>query len=160
MVVSAGVAGGAGVDLRGIWQVYYRDIATGRMWPGGRYENVVCVNGKAFLAAWLNLENPVHSRTTVYGAVGTSATAPSGGDTGLGSELARVVLATSSRLSNLVTLDFFFGSGQGNGTLTEAGLFLGANGDAGSGSLLSHVAISENKTSSVTMTLEFSVQVG
>jgi len=154
MVVSPGVA------LRDIWQVHYREIATGRTWPGGRYENVVCVNGKAFLAAWLNLESPVHSRSTIYGAVGTSATAPAGGDTGLGSELARVVLATSSRLSNLVTLDFFFGSGQGNGVLMEAGLFLGATSSAGTGSLLSHVAISENKTSSVTMTLEFSLQIG
>ena len=147
------------IALRGLWRVTYRDVASGRGWDGGRYANVVCLNGKSFLASWLNIENPVHSRTNVYGAVGTSATPPGSGDTVLGSELARVVLATSSRLGNVVTLDFFFNSGQGNGTLTEAGLFLGAGSSGGSGNLLSHVAISENKTSAVTMTLEFSLQI-
>ncbi|HEV7216699.1 MAG TPA: hypothetical protein VGP33_16455 [Chloroflexota bacterium] len=150
----------SGIGLRGIWRVLYREVDGGRRWRGGTYANVVCLNGKSFLAAWLNLENPVHSRSNVYGAVGTSAAAPGGGDSALGSELARVALATSSRLGNVVTLDFFFNSGQGNGTLTEAGLFLGAGSGGGSGNLLSHVAISENKTSAVTMTLEFSLQVG
>ena len=149
-----------GLALRGRWRVYYREPATGREWAGGHYANVACVNGKNFLASWLNLENPTQSRSTIYGAVGTSTVAPSSGDSGLGSELARVVLATSSRLGNVVTLDFFFASGQGNGTLAEAGLFLGATSGAGSGNLLSHVAISENKTSAVTMTLEFSLQIG
>jgi hypothetical protein len=149
-----------GLTLRGRWRVRYRDPATGRTWAGGRYENVACLNGKSYLAAWLNLENPPLSGSNIYGAVGTSATPPSGGDSALGSELARVVLATSSRLGNVVTMDFFFGSGQGNGALAEAGLFLGATGGTGSGSLLSHVAISESKTSAVTMTLEFSMQVG
>ena len=120
------------IALRGLWRVTYRDVASGRGWDGGRYANVVCLNGKSFLASWLNIENPVHSRTNVYGAVGTSATPPGSGDTVLGSELARVLLATSSRLSNVVTLDFFFNSGQGNGTLTEAGLFLGASSSSGS----------------------------
>ena len=149
-----------GIALRGSWRVTYRDVLTGRSWAGGRYANVVCLNGKSFLASWLNLESPVHNRANVYGAVGTSATPPGSSDTVLGNELARVLLATSSRLSNVVTLDFFFNSGQGNGTLTEAGLFLDAGGGSGSGNLLSHVAISENKTSAVTMTLEFSLQIG
>lgn len=149
-----------GISLHGVWRVRYRDVASGRGWAGGTYANVVCLNGKGFLAAWLNLEDPLHTRSNVYGAVGTSTTPPASGDSALGSELARVVLATSSRLANVVTLDFFFGSGQANGTLAEAGLFLGAGSGSGSGNLLSHVAISENKTSAVTMTLEFSLQVG
>lgn len=148
------------IGLKGVWRVRYQDVDSGRTWTAGIYTNVVCLNGKSFLASWLNLENPLHSRSNVYGAVGTSTTPPGSGDSVLGSELARVVLATSSRLGNVVTLDFFFASGQGNGTLTEAGLFLGAGSGGGSGNLLSHVAISENKTSAVTMTLEFSVQVG
>jgi hypothetical protein len=148
------------LTLRGCWRVRFRDPATGRTWAGGSYRNAACLNGKSYLAAWLNLENPPLSGSTIYGAVGTSATPPSSGDSVLGSELARVFLATSSRLGNVVTMDFFFGSGQGNGNLTEAGLFLGATSGAGSGNLLSHVAISETKTSAVTMTLEFSIQVG
>ncbi|MCL4541592.1 MAG: hypothetical protein M1396_04555 [Chloroflexi bacterium] len=69
-------------------------------------------------------------------------------------------LGISSRATNTVLFDFFFTAGEANGTLTEAGCFLEASSTANSGQLLSHVVISETKTASVTMTLEFSIQVG
>lgn len=146
--------------LVGAWRVRTHDAATGRTRSDRTYRNVACINGKSFVAAWLNVENPAHSLTTIYGAAGTSGTAPAAGDSQLGAELARVVLGSNSRLANVVTMDFFFSTTQANATLTEAGLFLGANGGANSGSLLSHVAISETKTNVVTMTLEFSLSIG
>lgn len=146
--------------LLGVWRVTMRDARSGRFLSRRRYENVACLNGKSFIAQWLNLENPAHTLANVYGAVGTSATAPAATDTRLGAELGRVVLGTNSRAANVVTMDFFFNTSQGNGTLAEAGLFLGATNAANSGNLLSHVAISENKTNLVTMTLEFSIQIG
>ena len=144
--------------LRGIWRVRYRDPVTGREWPGDEYRNVICQNGKNVLAAWLDGEAPALG--PIYGAVGTGTAAPTSSDVQLQTELARVALAVSSRSTNVVLLDFFFTTSEGNGTLTEAGCFLQAGSGANTGQLLSHVAISETKTASVTMTLEFSIQVG
>lgn len=151
---------GATITLAGSWRLRCFDAVTGSLLRERTYRNTICGNGANFLASWLNLENPSHTATTIYGAVGTGAAAPTAGDTQLGAELARVVLATSSRLGNVVTLDFFFNTSQGNGAWAEAGLFLGASAAAGSGQLLSHVAVSETKTSSITATLEFSIQIG
>ncbi len=148
--------------LMGVWRVRYRDPVTGRMWDGGTYRNVICFNGKALIAEWLNGENPALG--PIYGAVGTGTAAPASTDAQLQAEIARVALASSSRntsVNNSVVLfDFFFTTGQANAMLTEAGLFLAASSAANAGALLSHVAISETKTSSVTMTLEFSIQIG
>lgn len=146
--------------LRGVWRVTMRDAGSGRIISRRRYSNVACVNGKSFIASWLNLEAPAHNSSNIYGAVGTSATAPAATDTQLGAELARVLLGANSRLTNVVTMDFFYNTSQGNGAWTEAGLFLGANSAANSGSLLSHVTVSENKTTLVTATLEFTIQIG
>jgi hypothetical protein len=146
--------------LTGTWRIRMHEAASGRLLSDRTYRNVICVNGKNYLAAWLNIETPAQTLTTIYGAVGTNVTAPASGDTQLGTELARVVLGSNSRFANVVTMDFFFNTGQGNGTWTEAGLFLGATAAANNGSLLSHVAVSETKTNLITATLEFSLQVG
>lgn len=148
------------VTLRGIWRIRMHEAASGRTVSEREYRNVACVNGKAFIAGWLNVENPSHTLTNIYGAVGTSATVPASTDTQLGTELARVVLGTNSRAGNVVTLQFFYNTSQGNGTWTEAGLFLGASAGVNSGNLLSHVAVSETKTNLLTATLAFSVQIG
>ena len=145
-----------GFRLSGIWTARYRDVRTGRTWRGGVYRNVVCLNGSSVIAAWLNAEAPALS---YWGAVGTGTSAPVNTDTQLGAELGRVQLASSSRGTNIVLLDFFFNTGQGNGALTEAGCFLSANAGVNSGQLLSHVAISENKTTGVTLTLEFQLTI-
>lgn len=150
----------AALCLVGAWRLTFRDAATGQVVRRRRYTNVACVAGKAFIAAWLNVENPVHTLTNIYGAVGTGVTPPTSGDTQLGAELARVALGTNSRAANVVTLDFFFNTSQANGAWTEAGLFLAAGAGANNGNLLSHVAVSETKTASVTATLEFSLQIG
>ncbi len=152
------------LGLTGIWRVRYQDpggsrsAGRDRTWEGGTYRNVICNSGKALIAAWLNGENPALG--SIYGAVGTGTAAPASTDIQLQTEIARVALAVSSRNVSTVLFDFFFTTGEANVALTEAGLFLAASSAANAGALLSHVAISENKTSSVTMTLEFSIQVG
>ena len=144
--------------LKGCYRFRYRDAASGATREGGRYENVVCLPGKALIAAWLNGESVVP--TPLYGAVGTGSGTPGAGDSALFAELQRVLLASSTRGSNVVTLDFFYSTSQANGTLTECGLFLAASATANSGSLLSHALISEVKTSTETLTVEFTITVG
>ena len=143
--------------LVGVWRIRMRDAHTGRLLSDRTYRNTICANGKVYIAQWLNGELTALS---MYGAVGTSGTAPTSADTQLGAELARVALASTSRSTNVATIDFFYTTSQGNGTWAEAGLFLGATGTANSGSMLSHVLCSEVKTSSITATLEFAIQIG
>lgn len=146
--------------LTGTWRITMRDAATGLLRSEREYRNIATVNGKTFLAQFLNLEAPPHTATNIYGAVGTSNFPPDATQTNLAAELARVVLATTSRSANVVTMDFFFNTSQGSGAWAEAGLFLGASGTANSGQMLSRVLVSETKTSSITATLEWSVQIG
>ena len=150
--------GDPSLPFKGCYRFRYRDAATGATRVSGCYQNVVCLTGKALIAAWLNGEGAMP--TPLYGAVGTGSGTPGTGDSALFAELQRVALASSTRGSNVVTLDFFFSTGQANGTLTECGLFLAASAAANSGSLLSHALISEVKTSTETLTVEFTITVG
>ena len=148
------------IRLTGIWTARMFDARSGRLVSEREYHNTICVNGKAFIASWLNIENPAHNLTNIYGAVGTSATAPASSDTQLGAELARVILGTNSRASNVVTMSFFWPTSAGNGTWAEAGLFLGATSAANNGSLLSHTVVSEVKTSALTAVLACQISIG
>jgi hypothetical protein len=107
--------------------------------------------------ALLNLENP--TITPIYGAVGNGASVtPGTNDIKLATEVGRVVLSYNGRSNNVNTWDFFFTTSQGNpgsGNLTEAGIFLIGSATANSGYMLSHVVISEPKTTAETMTMEF-----
>lgn len=151
---------GDAVRLVGTWRITMRDAASGLVVRERAYHNIACVNGKAYIAQWLNGENPALSPTTIYGAVGSLGGSVSAADTSLNGEIDRMPLATSSRSVNVTTFDFFYPTGRGNGTWAEAGLFLGASGAIGAGMLLSHVLVSETKTSSITATLEFTIQIG
>jgi len=132
-----------------------RDAVTGAVKSRRRYRNKVCNAGLGVLMGWLNLENP--TLTPIYGAVGTGSGTPAATNTALFAELARVQLSYNYRSTATTTLDFFFTTSQGNGTLTEAGVFLGASGTSGSGSLLSHALITQVKNNTETLTLEIAV---
>lgn len=140
--------------VHGRWSFRYRDVVTGEERQGGVYENQICLNGCAVLAALLNGEGPALG---LYGAVGTGSAIPSFGDTQLAAEYARVALAASSRASNVTSLEFFFLTSQANTTITECGAFLTATATANSGQLLSHALISETKNDTETMTIEVAV---
>jgi predicted RNA-binding Zn-ribbon protein involved in translation (DUF1610 family) len=62
-----------------------------------------------------------------YCAVGSDNTAVTAGDTALGSELARSDFDECSRTGQVVTVDTWFGSSEGNGTWRESGLFNAAS---------------------------------
>lgn len=150
---------GETLTLKGEYRLTFRDAKTGRVTRRATYRNVVCANGKSYIASWLNGE--IGTMPTVYGAVGTGASPnPQSTDTQLVTELSRAVLASNQRTGNQVVMDFFWTTATGNGVLTEAGVFLGGSATANSGSLLSHVLISENKTSAETLTVEFTFTVG
>ena len=84
-----------------------------------KIENVVVAVGKQIIAARLvgnTIAVPSHM------AVGTDATAAATGQTALGGELGRVVLDSTTRVSNVLTYVATFPAGTGTGALAEAAI--------------------------------------
>ena len=85
--------------------------------------NLVVNVGKTFIAASM-LKTTTNTPTAMtHMAVGTTSTAPAGGDTALGGEAGRVALASATSSSNVVTYTATFPAGTGTGALVEAGIF-------------------------------------
>jgi hypothetical protein len=148
------------VTLTGIWRFIKRD-ASGNVVSDHTYRNVVPTVGHAALAAQLANAGTYPVKAT-YIAVGSDATAPAAGDTTLGTEVARKAIAGASNTSNVATIDGFFNETEANAVLAEAGLFgdgsaIQATATADTGILYSHVAISETKSASETLTITFTM---
>lgn len=89
-----------------------------------KHPNLVVTSGKEFIARRLA------SNTTniSYIAVGTSTAVAALSDTALGTELDRTNLSSNASVTGSeVTYTAYFGTGNANGTFSEAGLFDSAN---------------------------------
>lgn len=87
-------------------------------------KNLVVTTGKGFIAARM-----IGAPTAMsHMAVGSSSTAPAAADTGLGGELGRVTLTSSSVTGAVVTYAASFPAGIGTGAVVEAGLFNASSG--------------------------------
>lgn len=144
------------MKLSGKWRFIHKTSSGILVRVSDWYPNVICQNGKNYIAAWLNGENPVLG---LWGAVGTGTTTPLATDTQLQTEIARVPLAVSTRGNNIVLFDFFFTTSQAVGTLKEFGAFFNATATANSGQLLNHSAITEVKVNTNTLTAELQLTV-
>jgi hypothetical protein len=139
--------------------------------------NVMCTGGFTQLAAalvWSGLTDqaanvgaagPVYL-APLYGAIGTGAGVPAKADTGLFTEYARQAVgagastpATSSIAAQATWL-FYFASPASTVTITEAGLFVGATSQAGSGTLVDHWAFSPTLTVPTTDSVILQVSLG
>ncbi len=126
-------AANQGMTLKGRWKV----VLTG---PDGKVkdtregDNVVCTNGKEFLASFLYSASVAAATFTCkYVAIGTDSTAEAAGNTALGTETARHT-GTVSYVSNQVyRVTATFATGVGTGTIVEYGLLSSSSG----GTLLS-----------------------
>lgn len=89
-------------------------------------------------------------------AVGTNSTAAAGGDTTLGTEVARVAISSGTSSGAVATYVASFPAGTGTGALVEAGLFNAAS----VGTLLCRTVFSViNKGASDSMTITWTVTV-
>lgn len=119
------------------------------------YKNLAVNSGLDMLRDFMFGDQPGHP---THGAVGTSGTAAAAGDTALGAEVFRDVIASRVKGAQTLTVQFVLGSTHANGeTLVEAGLFNAAAG----GTMYARVVISPvNKTALlsvlVTWTLSWS----
>ncbi|MFJ5532502.1 hypothetical protein [Streptomyces sp. NPDC093261] len=130
----------ASLAVHGRLALVVHDAATGEEVDRRESDNLITTAGLNALAAALNWAfienynatwgNPFTATSgnlgDVYGAVGTSATAPAAGDAALGFEIGRQLVTNSAYGANQLTLSFFLPTTLGNGNLVEAGVFVGA----------------------------------
>lgn len=122
--------------------------------------NVACNAGRSTLLNFLGAATGLTGVT--YFAVGTGtlpASGPSSGDTQLVTEVFRKGITSVTVSGNQVLLACNFLTTEGNYTYTEAGLFGGstASGTANSGTLFAHAAYVYSKSSSVSLTNDYTL---
>lgn len=136
-----------------------RDAKTGKIKKIVRAHNKIPTVGLAGIISQMTeaVPTPTSIRIT-YGEAGTGSTAPAAGDTATETPLNRVAVASISPSSTTAYITLFFGTTEANGALREATLWFGsATSTIGTGTLLSRVAISITKTSSDTLTLDWTI---
>lgn len=123
--------------------------------------NLIVTVGKVAVARRLgNIGLLANEGMCTYGCTGTNVAAPVVGNTQLGTELARKLLAVTSYASNVITLKTFFTTAESNGALTEFGLFgEAATGAANSGTMFNHAVISVTKDVTKTLRVEVSITI-
>lgn len=137
-----------------------KDAITGkvlRVWKG---HNLCPTVGRAAIANALTDATPAPATTRInYVALGSGTNAPANGDTTLQTETYRNTVASETNASNIAYITGFFSATETSGTYREAGLFIEGTGSANSGTLLSRVAINITKSSSETLTLDWSLTI-
>lgn len=118
----------SGVHLKGRWQATLRG-------PDGQVKtqlvgtNVVCTNGKEFLASYLYSGAVAASTFTMkYVAIGSDSTGEAAANTALGTELARTTGTASYVSGAIFRVTATFPAGTGTGAIVEYGVFSSSTG--------------------------------
>lgn len=145
------------VGIKGIYNFTVRDAKTGRVLRSYRYSNLVPTVGRTMIANNLTSGSPTNVMKVTHCALGSNATAPANADTQLGTEVYRNAIASLTNAANIAYATGFFSAAETSGTYAEAGIFSNGTGTANSGVLLSHVSVSITKSTSVTLTLDWTL---
>jgi hypothetical protein len=148
------------IKIKGSVKITMRNVDTGEI-VYQTVSNLITTAGKVSMASALRGLTSNNQGIITYCAVGTDATAPDSANTTLGTELGRKLVSVRSSASNVATFQTFFTTNEVNGTLKEAGLFGDdASGTVDTGTLFAHTAIDRTKTSSDTLTFEWTITIG
>lgn len=146
--------------VKGMLVATIRDAKTGRVKRRYRYKNLNPTVLFTMIANNLTSPNPTNAMRINYAAVGTDSTAPALGNTQLVAEIQRTQIASLSNNGSIAYATGFFNESQGNGTLREAAIFADGTSTANSGVLVSRVIINITKTSSESLTLDWTITIG
>jgi hypothetical protein len=142
----------------GAVELVARDAITKHVVDIVKVKNLFVTVGKAGLADLFRGNTAGNRGQPTYQAIGTSSTAPAAGDTQLTAEGFRKLISIRSASANVASFQTFFDTSEGNIVIAEAGLFGdNATGTANSGVLYCHALLSFTKTSSVTLTITWTV---
>ena len=122
-------------------------------------DNLIPTVGRTMIANNLTNASPTNVMKITHTALGTGAVAPANGDTQLGTETYRNAIASITNANNIAYATGFFSASECSGTYTEAGIFSNGTGSANSGVLLSRVAVSITKTTSQTLTIDWTLTI-
>jgi hypothetical protein len=150
--------GSEGIRLVGNGKFIFTNIQTGKK-RISKYKNIIVTVCKEMIAK--RLAQIGNDCNITYGALGTGITPPNITDTALVTELARKAISIINYSSGIVLTLTYFGSAEGNGVLTEFGLF---GEDAvvtppPYGTMICHAVISETKTSAESLTIEWNINI-
>ena len=106
---------------------------------------------------WTGLSSPT---TMTHLAVGSGTTTPALSDTALQTEIVRVSPDTKSVSEGVITVEHYYGTTEGNGTIAEVGLLSASSGGIlhVHGQPAAAVTKTTNKTMRITVTLTLSNQ--
>lgn len=143
----------------GVYKFTARDAVSGKVLRTYTYKNIVPTVGRQMIANNLTNASPTNVMKITHCALGSSGTAPANADTQLGAETYRNAIASITNSANIAYATGFFSATETSGTYAEAGIFSNGTGTANSGILLSHVSISITKSTSVTLTLDWTLTI-
>lgn len=146
-----------GMKVVGIWKFTIRDAKTGEIKRIQTYKNIIPTVSRtqmtkalaADLSAIADIEINFHE-------LGTGATAPANGDTGLETPDAstRGIISSTASSANQLNIVAFFSAGIAVGTFLEFGTFMNGTGTSNSGTLFNRVAISVTVSAVETLTVD------
>lgn len=145
------------VALKGEFTFTAKDAKTGIWLRRYTKSNLVPTVGRQMIANNLTNASPTNVMKITHCALGSSGTAPANADTQLGTEVYRNTIASITNSSNIAYATGFFSATETSGTYAEAGIFSNGTGTANSGVLISHVSIAITKSTSVTLTLDWTL---
>ncbi len=120
-------------------------------------DNVVCTNGKEFLASFLySAALAASTNTCKYLAIGSDSTAEAASNTALGTELSRTTGTVSYVSNQIYQIKATFATGSGTGNIYEYGVFSSSSG----GTLLSRTTkalITKGATDTLAVTYQLTI---
>jgi hypothetical protein len=148
------------IQLRGAFEIALHNAETGEELERVKVFNTVVTSGRSYVLSMIQSTAPATATFNSI-AVGTSTTAPTTGDTLLGSEALRIAIAswvTTGLTANPPSwqAQCTFATNQANTTLGEAGIFNQAGSNVQT--MLSHVTFATiNKTTSNTLAISYTI---
>lgn len=123
------------------------------------FENIVPTVGRTMIANNLTDATPDNAMRIKYAELGTSTQAPANGDTALIASSYRNAIASETNAANIAYATAFFSAAEVSGTFKEAGIFADGTASAGTGILVSRVAIDVTKGLTETLTIDWTLTI-
>lgn len=147
------------VSLKGVYTFTIRDAKTGKIKRQITVENIIPTVGRGMIANNLTAASPTNTPRVTHVALGSGTNAPANGDTTLQTETYRNAAASRTNVNNVAYVTGFFSATETSGTYREVALFCNGTGSANSGVLLSRVAVNITKTTSETLTIDWTLTI-
>lgn len=147
------------VMLKGVYTFTIRDAVTGAVKRTHRYENIVPTVARQNIANNMTASSPASSLLINKAALGTGTNTPANSDTQLQTETYRNDVASKTNSANVAYVTAFYSAAEVSGTFREIGLFAGGTASANTGVLMSRVAINITKSTSETLTVDWTLTI-